>query len=347
MDTAVRNRALAGAAGALAAYGIYQVVSGWDSRLYATDNIVQLALRMQDFYGFMREADVKKMRQKADKLIDRSVFDADVKKYGWVQQTVQVPVSGGSIPMIVLKPAKGGENLPVVLWYHGGGMVILGAADGIVCGGPFGLGLLEHFAGKAVFASVDYRLAPEHPFPTGVEDAIAAAQWMHQNARQFGGDPSRLSVGGFSAGGYLAAAVHQAARDRGFPLAYAVMMAPMLRRGATTPSFLENGDIYILRTHTMLNFWLKYAPDPKMADDPRCTPILGIGQGKLAPCTVVTCDFDVLRDEGIEYARALEQAGVQVTRVTCRTSHAAGVDKERLKEVLNTWSSAIGAATSR
>jgi len=165
--------------------------------------------------------------------------------------------------------------------------------------------------------SIDYRLAPEHPFPAAVDDSYAATKYVAGNAAQFGIDPARLAVGGDSAGGNLAAVVAQLAKTQGPKIAYQLLIYPVAQLGAAvdTPSMRENGKGYFLEKEGMDWFTKLYAPDAKHRSDPRLSPLLCKDLAGQPPAYVVTAGFDPLRDEGRDYADALDKAGVSVTYV--------------------------------
>jgi acetyl esterase len=167
---------------------------------------------------------------------------------------------------------------------------------------------------------VDYRLAPEQPFPAAVEDAFAAVQWAVEHAAELGGDAQRVLVGGDSAGGTLAAVVAQMARQKGAPrlagqvLFYAATNAASLDTG----SYKEFGNQSLgLPTRDVEWFLDQYTPNPKDRLDPLVSPLLENDLHGVAPALVVTAEFDVLRDEGEAYARRLEEAGVPVKLMRC------------------------------
>lgn len=334
--------------------GLAYLASGWDFALFTTNNIIIVGMRLARVWQKLVNSPVQTWRpimDKADRIID-SLFLRNCKLLGCETETVKVVVPDGEIDVYVHKPKISREpnsKLPLIVWFHGGGMVLNSAHDMFLLSnkGAFGFGILNYFNGQAVIASVQYRRAPENKFPVGVEDSIAATHWLSDNASRWGADSSRVCVAGYSAGGYLASVVHQAARDRGFPLCSAVMICPMLRRGATTRSYIENGHRSDLPTIGMIWFWSLFCPDASSVGDPRCTPIHGIGSGQLAPCIMVTAKYDVLRDEGVEYYEALRDAGIQVDHVQCIGSHlGAGCDKQNWSAVLHRWSSMLGIQSS-
>ena len=216
----------------------------------------------------------------------------------------EVPGPAGSRPARVYRPHADGP-LPTVLFLHGGGFVIgdLDTHD-LAC-----RTIAEH--SRAVVVSLDYRLAPEHPFPAAVEDTVAAADWMVEHTAELGGD-HRTGVAGDSAGGNLAAVTAQHLRDRGHELTAQLLIYPVTEMGADTDSFRDNAEGYFLDADTMLWFGAQYAgPAGVDPGDPRLSPRHGDLVG-LAPAVVVTAQFDPLRDDGDGYARALAEAGVRV-----------------------------------
>jgi acetyl esterase/lipase len=202
-------------------------------------------------------------------------------------------------------PAEPGGPHPVLVYYHGGGFTYgdLDTHDG-VCR------LLCRHAGAHVLA-VDYRLAPEHPFPTAVEDARAALRWAYEHAASLGADARRVGVAGDSAGGNLAAVVSQlAARDGGPAPVLQLLIYPatdFTSRRRSRELFKEG---FLLTDPEMDWFETNYlGRDRAHARDPRASPLLAKDLSGLAPALVVTAAFDPLRDEGEEYAGALQAAG--------------------------------------
>jgi acetyl esterase len=159
--------------------------------------------------------------------------------------------------------------------------------------------------------SVDYRLAPEAPFPAAVDDAWAAVQWADVHRADLGGGvDAKIVVGGDSAGGNLAAVVALMARDAGLDLAAQCLVYPGTRVDDASPSMTENGVGYILDRETMDWFRAQYAAEPK---DWRASPLYADSHVGVAPALVITAQYDPLRDQGADYARVLETAGVPVT----------------------------------
>jgi acetyl esterase len=190
------------------------------------------------------------------------------------------------------------RELPGLVWFHGGGWTI-GSLDSHdrLCR------TLAARCGCAL-VSVDYRLAPEHPYPAAVEDAWTATLWA---SRRFAG----LAIGGDSAGGHLAAVVAVRARDRGLPLALQALVYPATDGGLDTPSFREHADVPNLTREVMHWFWDQFCPVERRAE-PEASVLRALDLRGVAPAFVLTAEYDVLRDEGEAYARRLLDAGVPV-----------------------------------
>ncbi|MDE0884037.1 MAG: alpha/beta hydrolase [Myxococcota bacterium] len=223
-----------------------------------------------------------------------------------------IPGPEGEIPVRIYAPAPAEEEpgLPVLLYFHGGGFVI-GSIDTHD-------GTCRELARGAhcMVVSVDYRLAPEHPFPAAPEDCYAATVWVAQNAAEIGADPQRIAVGGDSAGGNLAAAVTLMCRDRQGPtLCHQLLVYPVTDYAFETDSYRENADGYMLTLPIMEWFWNHYLADPAQGGDELASPLRAAVLAGLPPATVLTAEFDPLRDEGEAYARRLESAGIK-TRLT-------------------------------
>jgi len=239
----------------------------------------------------------------------RGLLDAADEPEGLAREyTRTVPGPGLELPVRVYEPEGDGSH-PVVVYFHGGGFV-LGTLDSRdrIC-------RTVAREAEAVVVSVAYRLAPEHPFPAAVEDAYAATEFVAEHADEFGADPDRLAVAGDSAGGNLAAAVALAARDRDGPdVAHQALAYPVLDyRGDDHPSYEENAEGYFLEETGMAWFDDNYVDSWVHRANPYLSPLAAASHADLPPATVVTCGFDPLRDEGIAYADALDDAGVATT----------------------------------
>ena len=217
----------------------------------------------------------------------------------------QIP---GRVPLRLYRPVGAGPGaLPVLVFFHGGGWVLgdLETVDN----------LCRRFANGSGCAvvSVDYRLAPESKFPGPFEDCMQAVRVISEQAGSFGIDPSRLAVGGDSAGGNLAASVAIAAsRDRSIPIAFQLLLYPITHHAFDTPSYSDNAEGYGLGREMMAWYWDQYLARPEDGRSPLASPLLAEDPAGLPPTLVITAGYDVLRDEGQAYARKLEAAGVAV-----------------------------------
>jgi acetyl esterase len=213
--------------------------------------------------------------------------------------------------LYVSAPAQSFEKPSAVLvFFHGGGWVIgdLETHD-TLC-------RQLAVAADVAIVSVDYRLAPENPFPAAVDDAIAATYWVHQHASSLGLDPTRIAVGGDSAGGNLAAVVAITARDRGdLPIAFQLLVYPATEMGQDSPSYKANGEGYLLTADTMAYFHDQYIVAPEQDLDWRAAPLLAKDLSGLPPALVVTAGYDPLRDQGLAYAERLSEAGTKASYV--------------------------------
>jgi len=200
------------------------------------------------------------------------------------------------------------DGLPVLVYVHGGGWVRgdLDTHDGLC--------RLLAEAADCVVVSVDYRRAPEHPFPTPVHDAYAATEWAAAYAGIVGGDGDRIAVGGDSAGGNLAAAVTLLARERDGPeISHQVLLYPVTDYAFDTDSYAENAEGYLLSRASMRWYWARYLDDEVDGANPYASPLRAPDLSGLPSATVVTAGYDPLRDEGAAYADRLREAGVPVT----------------------------------
>ena len=199
-------------------------------------------------------------------------------------------------------PNGGSADRGLLVYFHGGGFVLgdLESHDAVCRALASG--------SRAAVLAVDYRLAPEHPFPCGVDDAWAALRWARDHAGDLGTDPTNLAVGGDSAGGNLAAVTALRARDAGLALRLQLLVYPGTDFSARRPSLAENAG-YVLTPEAMEWFERHYAPDPT---DWRASPLLAPDLAGVAPAVVLTCEHDPLRDEGNAFAERLRAAGVAV-----------------------------------
>ena len=220
----------------------------------------------------------------------------------------------GPIPIRVYWPddSAGTATHPVTMFFHGGGFA-LGDLD------THDATARDHAVGAAsVVVSVDYRLAPEHPYPAAVEDAWAATRWVAEHAGEFGADSSRFAVAGDSAGGNLAAVVAQLARDAARSgdepeLAFQLLWYPATMWDTSLPSFAENADAPVLDGDAMAAFTHWYAGHLDPADPPATlAPGRASDLSGLPPAYVAVAGHDPLRDDGVRYAELLAAAGGEV-----------------------------------
>jgi acetyl esterase len=217
-------------------------------------------------------------------------------------------VDAGGVPARLYRPSTS-TRVGLLVYYHGGGWV-LGSVDthDDVCR------KLARAMGHAVL-SVDYRLAPEHPFPAPVEDSVNALRWAHANAAVLGIDPNRIAVGGDSAGGNLAAVVANMAP---VPLRYQMLIYPVTDATRSSQSYVDNAEGYRLTAAGMKWFCDHYlSGGAGSPTDPRVSPLF-VTDHVLAdspPALVITAEYDPLRDEGEDYARRLMEAGVPCSLV--------------------------------
>jgi len=216
----------------------------------------------------------------------------------------EIPGPAGSLTVRVYHPVPEGHR-PLLVFFHGGGWV-LGDLDGA---DPTARRLAVEL--DAVVASVDYRLAPEHPYPAGPEDAIAATRWLAEHAAELGADPERVGVGGDSAGGHLAAIAAIAMREEQGPrLNCQYLIYPVTDSDFTRESMVENARGRLLETEAMAWFWDHFCPDHDRRTEWLASPIRIDDMAGLPPAVVALAAHDPLYSEGLAYARRLEDAGV-------------------------------------
>jgi acetyl esterase len=245
-------------------------------------------------------------------------------------QTVDrtLPGADGLRRARVYRPVRANRSgAPGLVWFHGGGWVI-GSIDSHD-------GVCRALASRSgvVVVSVDYRLAPEHPFPAAPDDAVAATRWVLENAGSLGIRPAAVAVGGDSAGGNLAALVALNLRGAERVPAFQLLVYPATDLTRSLPSHRFFGEGLMLPEPAMKWFLRNYLPDPVLERDPRASPLFATDFSGLPPALVVTAGFDALRDEGRAYADRLREAGVAVEYVCSEGSmhgflHTAGANDE-------------------
>jgi acetyl esterase len=221
---------------------------------------------------------------------------------------LRIPGPGGEIPIRIFRPSEG-PVLPTLIFFHGGGWILNSIeTHDALCRA------LANASGWAI-VSVEYRLAPEYPFPAAFEDAWAATTWVAEHTQEHGFDANHIAVGGDSSGGALASAIAVASRDRQDPtLCCQVLIYPVTEHyTAGTPSYAENAEGYSLGRDTMVWFWDNYVPLGTSLEDVRLCPARTANLNNLPPTLIVTAEYDPLRDEAETFAARLRDAGVNVT----------------------------------
>lgn len=218
----------------------------------------------------------------------------------------RIPGPAGEIPVRIYTP-EGSGPFPLIAFFHGGGFVLCSLeTHDELCRA------MCRDAG-AVVVSVDYRLAPEAKYPAAADDCYAATAWCAAHAAELGADAARLVVAGDSAGGNLAAVTALRARDLGAPrIRHQVLIYPATHCDFDTPSYRENAQGYFLTADAMRWFWAHYLANPAQASEPYACPAHAADLKGLPPATVITAEYDPLRDEGEDYAAQLRAAGVPV-----------------------------------
>lgn len=221
-------------------------------------------------------------------------------------RSLQFSGPAGSVSLRLYRPLRSdpSQTLPALVYFHGGGWVI-GDLDSHDT-------LCRELANgsRCVVIAVDYRLAPEHRFPAAVDDALAAVRWVRDHAGSLGIDPTRLAVGGDSAGGNLAAVSALAVRDAGEPsLAFQLLIYPVIDARRGSESYRSLGQGYGLTADTMQWFCALYFEDTSQEADWRASPLMHADLSRLPPAFILTAGYDPLRDEGLEYAQKLTEAG--------------------------------------
>jgi acetyl esterase len=231
----------------------------------------------------------------------------EIEPVGKVEDKV-IPGPAQSISIRAYYPKDSQSTYPALVFFHGGGWVIgnIDSHDNICRA-------LTNLA-NCVTISVDYRLAPEHKFPAAVEDSYAAVKYIYNHAEEFKVDRERIAVGGDSAGGNLAAVISNLAKDRNAPpICFQLLIYPSTNLGGeATTSMVENSEGLFLTKGTMEWFRNCYLNGEEDKVNPQVTPALYSDFSGLPSALVITAEYDPLRDEGENYAKLLQDAGVDV-----------------------------------
>lgn len=247
---------------------------------------------------------VAQQRAQMRKMVDRYKKEIPILRV----EDKEISMNNQSIPIRIYSNTKE-ANLPILVYYHGGGWVVgdLETHDGICR-------LLAKSA-KVLVASIDYRLAPEHPYPIPLEDSYNALLWMAEHGQSIGGNPQKIAVGGDSAGGNLAAAVALKARDENGPtISYQALIYPVADLSKLTTISYENFKEGFFLTRDMMAQYINYyTPEASSRKEGYASPLLTESVEGLPPALVITAGFDPLRDEGEQYGERLKAADIPTT----------------------------------
>ncbi len=214
---------------------------------------------------------------------------------------------GRLIAIRIYRP-KDRDRGPAILFFHGGGFV----SGSIHTHDVYALGIAESAGAEVI--SVNYRLAPENPYPAAAEDCYFALCWMAENADRLGIDGSRIAIGGDSAGGALAAACTLMARDKNGPkIKYQYLIFPTLDTDFDTASYIANTEDPFLTREDCIYYWRSYLQDALDTTDPYAAPMRATDLSNLPPAYILTAEHDPLRDDGERYGERLIEAGVEAT----------------------------------
>ncbi|WP_019412638.1 alpha/beta hydrolase [Paenisporosarcina sp. TG20] len=254
----------------------------------------------------MPAASMDQITPEAMRSLENAQLAAQQKETVEKVEDITIPLAGRNIPIRLYIP-KGEGPYPALVFYHGGGWV-LGSIEShdAIC---------RELANLAacVVISVEYRLAPEHKFPSAVNDAYESLEWVASHAAELGIDPDRIAVGGDSAGGNLATVACLIAKERNGPhVVHQLLLYPSAGPATDYPSMAENGEGYLLTGEMMKWFQSHYLQNAEDRIHPYLSPILSDNLEGLPSTTILTAQYDPLRDVGIAYAEKLQSHGVEV-----------------------------------
>ena len=268
---------------------------------------IQLTLRLMKLAGRVKFEDHPVAEAREEIRRDAALYSGKTIPLESVED-VEVQGAAGRLGARLYSPGNTPSRAPLLVYLHGGGWVV---GDLETHDQPCRF-LAKHARIRVL--SVDYRLAPEHPFPAAVEDAVAAVRHAIEEADRYGADPARVAVGGDSAGGNLSAAASRLLTLGGGPVpCLQLLIYPVTDLTRKRESYRLFSDGFFLTEHQMDWYRSHYLADEADASDPRASPVLASNLAGLPPAHVVTAGFDVLRDEGEDYAGLLRDAGVKVT----------------------------------
>jgi len=260
------------------------------------------------------------------------------------ERFVPGPADAPDVRLVISRPRDEAGPLPILFQIHGGAFCFMHPESFAAMEANWAM---NH---RCVVVSVDYRLAPEHPFPAAPEDCHAALLWVAENASAIGGDIDRLVVTGASAGGALAGALTMMVRDRGGPtIRYQALMIPVTDDRLRTPSMAQAGlDTPGFNGPAAEGMWLHYLGEDydRAKTSPYAAPARATDFSNLPPAFIQTNGLDPLRDEGIEYALSLLAAGIQVELYNCPGAYhgADPLDSRAAIHAYQTFEAALGAA---
>ena len=224
-----------------------------------------------------------------------------------IETQIPGPAGAPDIPIRIYTPKNLGRPAPAYINFHGGGF-IFGDLDS-----EHARTLAISKACQAIAITIDYRLAPEHPYPAAINDCFTALLWLVNNAKDMSVDTSKIVVGGGSAGGNLAASIALMARDRGGPsICYQMLIYPVLDDRADTQSMSSSDDTYVITSQNVLDMWDYYLGSDRTKVPYYAAPSRAVDLSRLPPAYIMTCEHDPLRDEAIIYAMKLMDAGIPV-----------------------------------